>query len=172
MGPRSRITGSSIWKTQADFRLSKSLLRQSQRNVSQAASLWKMKKVKIGRAQAPPDRKLLTYGPACECRSALDETYVRFGSKADMCSALTYVRFVPKPDIETPSIWSTYRVLHSQASRLIGILASSVPRLSFTRWETIDAPNVQPPVKRKRKADYRNERDDDWNNKKRNSIEQ
>jgi hypothetical protein len=72
------------------------------RNVSQAASLWKMKKVKIGRAQAPPDRKLLTYGPACECRSALDETYVRFGSKADMCSALTYVRFVPKADIETP----------------------------------------------------------------------
>jgi len=33
-------------------------------------------------------------------------------------------------------------------------------------------PNVQPSVKRKRKADYRNERDDDWNDKERNSIEQ
>ena len=69
MGPRSLITGSSTWKTRADF-LSQSLLHQSERtNISQAASLWKMKKVKIGRAAAPPNRKLSKRGPACECRS-------------------------------------------------------------------------------------------------------
>ena len=69
MGPRSLITGSSTWKTRADF-LSQSLLHQSERtNISQAALLWKMKKVKIGRAAAPPNRKLSKRGPACECRS-------------------------------------------------------------------------------------------------------
>jgi hypothetical protein len=122
--------GSSIWKTQADFRLSKSLLRQSQRNVSRAASLWKMKKVKIGRAQAPPDRKLLTRGPACECRSALDETYVRFGSKADMCSALTYVRFGPKADIATPlfgQLIGCFTVRHRDLSALLASSVSTLP---------------------------------------------
>jgi hypothetical protein len=68
-GTKVPHTGSSTWKTRADF-LSQSLLPQSERtNISQAASLWKMKKVKIGRAAAPPNRKLSKRGPACECRS-------------------------------------------------------------------------------------------------------
>ena len=99
MGPRSLITGSSTWKTRADF-LSQSLLHQSQQtNISQAASLWKMKKVKIGRAAAPPDRKLLKRGPACECRS------VHAGGASKGCplwvksghvQRTSHVRFTPK----------------------------------------------------------------------------
>src|SRR5262245_4769064 len=72
MGPRPHITGSSTWKTQAGSGLSKSLLRQSQpRNVSQAASPWKMKKVKIGRAAVRPGRKSVKGGPHFERGTAL-----------------------------------------------------------------------------------------------------
>jgi len=50
--------------------------------------------------------------------------------------------------------------------------ASSRLKLLRTGWKAIDTTNVQPSVKRKRKADYWNERDDDRNDKERNSIEQ
>ena len=118
MGPRSLITGSSTWKTRADF-LSQSLLRQSQQtNISQAASRWKMKRVKIGRAAARPDRKLLKLGLACECRSvhalrgveamsalgqkrtcAVHHLMSALPPKADMCGATRDVRFVPIADM-------------------------------------------------------------------------
>jgi hypothetical protein len=55
---------------------------------------------------------------------------------------------------------------------LSALSASSRSKLLRTRWKAIDTTDVQPSVKRKRKADYWNERDDDWNDKERNSIEQ
>ena len=99
MAPRSRITDSSIWKTRADF-LSENLLHRPQPpNASQVASLWKMKKARIGKAPALRDRKLLKLGPDCELGQVeRRRRYVRFGSKADMCAAKRHVCFTPNSD--------------------------------------------------------------------------
>ena len=50
---------------------------------------------------------------------AVHQTHVRFGSKADMCSAPTHVRFVPKADIIL-----TILTDHREACRRIGTCPS------------------------------------------------
>jgi hypothetical protein len=82
--------------------------------------------------------------------------------KADMCSANSDVRYGPKADISAPSGigFTTFGAPSCSRSRL------------FSRRKAIDTTEMQPSVKRKHKANYWNECDDDWNDEERNSIEQ